>query len=113
MRELKAYVRVDKVDHVVRALRDHGVAHITCTHVRSFGSGVDPKHERVSFEAGTTYTEHVKLEFVCAESEVEPLAGIIRTHAFTGARGDGVIFVSPVDAAIKIRTGAVGRAALR
>lgn len=113
MREIKAYLRLDKVDAVVRALRDSGIEHMTVSHVRSLGSGVDPRHERVSFEAGTTYTEKAKLEFVCSEPEVERLVPVIRAQAHTGDSGDGVIFVSPVDQAIKIRTGATGREALR
>lgn len=112
MREVKAYVRREKVDDVVRALRDSGVSHMTVNHVRSLGSGVDPHHERVSFELGTTYTETAKLELVCPEPEVERLVSIIREHAATGEPGDGLIFVSPVDYALKIRTGAEGRAAL-
>lgn len=113
MREVKAYLRKEKVDDVVRALRDHGIEHLTISHVRSFGTGVDPRHQRVSFEAGTTYTEKAKLEFVCSEPEVEHLVPVIRAHAITGEPGDGVIFVSPVDYALKIRTGAEGREALR
>ena len=113
MREVKAYLRLDKVDEVVRALRDNGVAHMTINHVRSLGSGVDPRRQRISFEAGTTYTETAKLEFICSEPEVERLVPIIRAHAVTGEKGDGVIFVSPVDYALKIRTGAEGREALR
>lgn len=112
MREVKAYLRLEKVDEVVRALRDNGIAHMTINHVRSLGSGVDPRRQRISFEAGT-YTETAKLEFVCSEPEVERLVPMIRAHALTGEKGDGVIFVSPVDYALKIRTGAEGREALR
>ena len=113
MREVKVFLRKEKVDEVVRALRDNGIEHMTISHVRSFGTGVDPRHERVSFEAGTTYTEKAKLEFVCSEPEVERLVPVIRTHAITGESGDGVIFVTPVDYAVKIRTGVEGREALR
>ena len=113
MREIKAYLRKDKVDKVILALRENGVMHLTINHVRSLGGGVDPRHERVSFEAGTTYTEVAKLEFVCTAAEAEQLVPIIRTQAFTGERGDGVIFTSAVDQAVKVRTGEAGRAALR
>lgn len=113
MREIKAYLRPEKVEDVVRALRENGIDHLTISHVRSFGAGVDPHRERVSFEAGTTYTEKAKLEFVCSEPEVERLVPVIRAHAVTGEPGDGVVFVSPVDYALKIRTGVEGREALR
>lgn len=98
---------------MVRALRDNGVAQMTINQVRSLGSGVDSRRQRVSFEAGTTYTETAKLEFVCSEPEVERLVRIIRAHAYTDEKGDGVSFSTSVDYAIKIRTGAEGPEALR
>lgn len=113
MREVKAYLRLEKVDELVRALRDNWVARMKITHVRSLGSGVDPRRQSVSFEAGTTYTETAKLEFVCSEPELEQLVPLIRAHALTGEKGDGIIFVSPVHYALKVRTGAEGREALR
>lgn len=113
MREIKVYLRKEKVDPVVHALREAGVRHMTISHVRSLGSGVDPKDFGISFETGTTYTEKAKLEFVCPEPEVNTLIPILESAARTGEPGDGIIFVSPVDQAVKIRTGLTGRAALR
>ncbi len=113
MKEIKAYLRKERVDAVVHALRDAGVTHMTVTHVMSLGSGVDPENFRISFETGTMYTEKAKLEFVCPEPEVDRLLPVIAASARTGEPGDGIVFVSPVDSAIKIRTGAEGREALR
>ncbi|MGH7458154.1 MAG: P-II family nitrogen regulator [Longimicrobiaceae bacterium] len=113
MKEIKLYLRKKKVDDIVHALRDAGVTHMTITHVKSLGSGVDPDHVRISFETGTKYTETAKLEFVCSEPDVDVLIPLIETHARTGEPGDGIIFVSPVDRAVKIRTGVEGREALR
>lgn len=112
MREIKAYIRPERVEEVVRGLHDAGVSHVTLTHVRSLGSGVDPSDRRMSLEAGEWYTENTKLEFVCTEPEVEKLLGIIARCARTGERGDGVIFVHPVERAVKIRTGVEGHEAL-
>ena len=113
MREIKAYLRKERVDAVVHALRSAGVTHMTVNHVRSLGSGVDPKHFGISFETGTTYTEKAKLEFVCSEPDVDDLIRLIQANGRTGESGDGIIFVSPVDRAVKIRTGMEGREALR
>lgn len=112
MRQIKAYLRPERVEDVVRALHDAGVPHVTLTHHRSLGSGVDPTDRQMSLEAGGWYTESAKIEFVCTEPEADALVGVIRTHARTGDAGDGVIFVSPVERAVKIRTGAEGRGAL-
>lgn len=112
MREIKAYIRTERVEEVVRGLHDAGVSHVELTHARSLGSGVDPQKRRMSLEAGEWYTENAKLEFVCNEPEVEKLLGIIATGARTGERGDGVVFVYPVERALKIRTGTEGPEAL-
>ena len=113
MREVKVYLRREVLEAVMRALHDAGVAHVVVNEVRSFGSGVDPRHWRLSMDAGAQYTDNAKLEFVCPEGDVDRLVKIIRERACTGESGDGVIFVSPVERAVKIRTGAEGREALR
>ncbi len=113
MKEIKVYLRPEMVDRVVHALRDAGITHMTITHVRSLGSGVDPQAARLSMETGTWYTEKAKLEFVCSEPDVDVLVPLIEANARTGHPGDGVIFVSPVERAVKIRTGVEGGEALR
>lgn len=112
MREVKAYLRREMLEPVMRALHDAGVSHVVVSDVRSFGSGIDPRRWRLSMDAGSQYSEHVKLEFVCADEMVDRHMAVIRTKACTGAPGDGVIFVSPVDRALKIRTAAEGPEAL-
>lgn len=86
---------------------------MTITHVHTLGNLADPENVRISFETGTTYTEHAKLEFVSSEADVDVLIPVIAASARTGEPGDGIVFVSPVDRAVKIRTGAEGREALR
>lgn len=113
MKEIKAYIRPERAEDVVRALQDAGVPHLTVTHVRSLGSGVDPDNQRMSLETGGAYTEKAKLEFVVAEPETERVVAIILRAARTGEAGDGVVFVHPVDRAVKIRTGIEGRLAVR
>lgn len=112
MREIKAYVRPEKLDSVMRALRTAGVSHVVVNHVESHGSGVDPGHWRISMEAGSQYTKNAKIEFVCPEDKVDKLVGVIEQHARTGDPGDGIVFVFTVDRAVKIRSGTEGSAAL-
>jgi len=54
----------------------------------------------------------VKLEVVVKDNDVDAVVGLIRKSAMTGVIGDGKIFVSPVDTAIRIRTGETGEAAI-
>lgn len=99
MRLIKAYVRPETVNQVVHALDGEGVGHVTATHVRSLGHagvGTDPRHRELSVEAGTWYTEMVKLEVVCAEPDLDRLLTVIREAGRTGRPGDGIIFVTPV-----------------
>lgn len=112
MREVKAYFRRSMLEAVMRALRDAGVRRIVVNSVQSFGSGVDPDHWRLSMDAGSQYTEHVKLELVCAAADVDRITALVVATARTGAPGDGIIFVSSVERAIGIRTGAEGRDAI-
>lgn len=112
MKEIKAYCRPERVEAVVRALREAGLPHLTIVHVRSLGERVALERAPISVEAGAHYVEHAKLELVCSGADVERAVALIREEARTGAPGDGIIFVSPVEGAIKIRTGVEGRDAL-
>jgi nitrogen regulatory protein PII len=102
---LKIIMRLERVDRVVRELRNAGVPRLTVSHVHSLGTGVDPEHYRLSSEDGGAYTEKAKIEVVCKADDVPRLVEVVREHAGTGRRGDGVIFVSDVERVVKIRTG--------
>ena len=112
MKEIKAILRKERAQAVVTALRTAGVPRLTVCHVHALGSGVDPEHYRLSLEEGSAYTEKVKLEVVCDESDVQSLVDIIRREAATGHRGDGILFVCAVERAVGIRTGDEGALAL-
>lgn len=116
MREIKAYIRPEQVDTVIHALYHENIGHVTVVHVRSLGRpgvGLDPKHRALSLESGAWYTDMVKIEVACAETEVGRLVEVIRTAARTGQPGDGIVFVAPLDRAVKIRTGEQGRRVLQ
>ena len=112
MREIKAYVRPERVEAVVTALEDAGAPHLTVTHVRSFGGSTDAGDRRISLEAGNWYADMVKLECVCMEANAKGLVRVVEIAARTREPGDGIIYVTPVGEAVKIRTGAEGPEAL-
>ena len=105
MKELKAYVRVERVDQIVRELKKAEIHRMSVIHVQAIGSSIDPTEARLSIELVTRYTNVVKLEIVCPESRVEEIISIIERGGHTGRPGDGIIYVSSVDMAVKIRTG--------
>lgn len=105
MNEIKAYIRHEKAEEVIHALEDAGAPGIAAIEVKAMGKGAVPGGERLSVDYADWYGPIVKLEVVCDDPDTDRLVAVIREKAFTGHRGDGMIFVSHVGYAVKIRTG--------
>lgn len=113
MKEIKAYIRRGKAAAVVEALRRGDVSGITLLEVHAAGYGEEPDYCVRSEDVFSRYhLQMVKLEVVCRDGEADRIAGFVADAARTGDRGDGVIFVSEVSRAVRIRDGASGDAAL-
>ena len=105
MKEIKAYVRPHMTDHVIDALEaTPDRPGVTVTKVEGFG------HPRAGEPAELSRV--AKLETVVPDEQVEAVIDVIVEHARTGRVGDGKIFVSTVEEAVRIRTGESGRAAV-
>ena len=113
MTEIKAIVQPFQLPAVVAALQ--AIEHlpgITVFDVRGFG-----RHRRSHTpdgieDEGLPYVDRVQLELVVPDRMAEQVIRTIRDHAHTGNPGDGKIFASQIDQAIRIRTGERGEAAL-
>ena len=105
MKLIEAVIRPHKLQDVKSALADIGVLGMTVTDVR--GCGRQKGH--VERYRGSEYTvdllSKVKIEVVVKESQMDEVVETIATAARTGEIGDGKIFVRPVDAVIRVRTG--------
>jgi len=112
MKEIKAYIRTRKAEEVIHALEEAGVPGFTAVEVKAIGRAVEPEREKISVEYAERVSPITKLEVVCRDEDVQRLVDIIREKAYTGHRGDGIIFVSDVNNAVKIRTGEQGERAL-
>lgn len=112
MKEIKAYIRSRKADVVLGALEEMGVCDISLIDVMGVGQLADPKSARYSIKYVEKYSEVAKLEIVCKDDQVHRIVETIREKAYTGMSGDGMIYVSAVDMALKIRTGAQNEEAL-
>lgn len=113
MKELKAYIREDKMEDVVSGLRRRGARAITVVRVVPVGTEVQPEFVDISSAAPIAhYTPMLKLEVVCGDDDAGAFADTIRERAHTGKPGDGVIFISDVQHALHIRTGGKDDAAL-
>ncbi len=107
MKEVKAFVRCTKVERVIEALEEEGITGITVIDVMGLGQLADPHASKYSVKCVERYSDVAKLEVVCRDEDVRRIVERIRENAYTGLPGDGMIYVSPVEMAVKIRTGAV------
>lgn len=112
MKKVEAVIRPFKLDEVKQSLSDVGVQGMTVTEVKGFGR-TGGKEE---VYRGSTYVVEfvpkVKVEVVVADELVRQVVEAITTAARTGRIGDGKIFVTTVDEALRIRTGESGEQAL-
>ena len=113
MKEIKAYVRCTKAEEVVHALEDAGAPGLTVIKVLGFGGASVPEEARWSLEYAEKTCTVVKIELVCSDEDTERYVDVIKDKARTGHSGDGMIFVSDIVGAIKIRSGEEDEEALR
>lgn len=112
MKEIKAYVRLEKAEEVIDALEEAGVPGFTVIEVKALGSACVPEDEKFSIDYGEQVSPITKIEVVCNDEDMDRLIDVITDAACTGHKGDGMIFVSEVVEAVKIRTRERGEASL-
>lgn len=113
MKEVKAFIRSQKADKVVEAMESLGIADITLIDVMGMGKHLaDPNQTKYSVDVVNKYVDLSKIEIVCNAADVDQIVQTLRETAYTGMKGDGMIYVSPVEKTIKIRTGAINSDAL-
>jgi nitrogen regulatory protein PII len=113
MKLIKAFVRTTRLDEVVRALRDAGAPGVTV----SRGHGIGYGYQRFDFTLASGEVNHApevgKIEVVCQDEQVGALVDAVLAKACSNCPGDGILFVSPVEHAIRIRRGETDDDALR
>lgn len=112
MKEIKAFLRPDRADDVIRALEETGVSGMTVIDVAAMAGWTDPRRKRYSTRYTARYSQVVKLEAVCLEADVDHIVDTIQKAGCTNHPGDGKIFISPVEETVSVRTGERGTAAL-
>ena len=112
MKKIEAIIQPHRLDAVKDALTKAGAEGITVLEVR--GHGRQKGHTEVyrGSEYKIDLLPKVKLEIVVANSLLEPVLSALSSAARTGKIGDGKIFVSSIDDAIRIRNGDRGESAL-
>ncbi len=112
MKKIEAIIQPHKLDDVKEALKGIGIDGMTISEVR--GHGRQKGHTEVY--RGQEYTvdllPKVKVEMVVPDARTEQIVTALGEAARTGKLGDGKIFVSPVEEAVRIRNGDRGEAAI-
>jgi nitrogen regulatory protein PII len=108
MKLITAIIKPFKLEDVREGLQEAGVNGITLTEIKGYGR----QKGHSEFYRGAEYTvdfvPKVKIEIVVDDSAVDTIVDTIIKYSKTGKIGDGKIFVSPVEQAIRIRTGETG-----
>jgi nitrogen regulatory protein P-II 1 len=112
MRKIEAIIKPFKLDEVKEALQDVGLQGITVIEAKGFGRQKGHTELYRGAEYVVDFLPKVKLEIVLADELVDKAVEAIRKAAQTGRIGDGKIFVSTIDEAIRIRTGETGADAI-
>ena len=112
MKKIDAIIKPFMLDEVKAALAEAGVESMTITDVKGFGR----QKGHTEFYRGSEYTvdflPKVRVEIVLPDQRVEGAIQAILASARTGKIGDGKVFISNVEAAVRIRTDEKGELAV-
>ena len=108
MKLVTAIVKPFKLDDVRSALSDVGVQGVTVTEVKGFGRQKGHTELYRGAEYVVDFLPKVKIEVVIEDSMLDTVLEAVQNAAKTGRIGDGKIFISSIDEAIRIRTGEKG-----
>ena len=112
MKKIEAIIKPFKLDDVKDALNGIGINGMTLTEIKGFGRQRGHKEIYRGAEYQIDFVPKLKISIVVEESMTDKVKEVIQKQAFTGTIGDGKIFVSSVDEAIRIRTGESGVSAV-
>jgi len=112
LKKIDAIIKPFKLDEVKEALNDIGIQGITVSEVKGFGRQKGHTELYRGAEYVVDFIPKIKLEIIVADDLVQKVLEAIEKTAKTGRIGDGKIFVTPVEAVVRIRTGETGEDAL-
>ncbi len=112
MKKIEAIIKPFKLDEVKEALHEVGVKGLTVTEAKGFGRQKGHTELYRGAEYVVDFLPKVKVEVVVDDEMLEGAVEAIQQAAHTGRIGDGKIFVSTIEEAIRIRTGEKGTEAI-
>lgn len=105
MKQVTAIIKPFKLDEVREALAEVGASGLTVTEVKGFGRQKGHTELYRGAEYVVDFLPKIRVEVVLPDDQVEAAIEAVVKAARTGKIGDGKIFVTPVEQAIRIRTG--------
>ena len=112
MKKIEAIIKPFKLEEVKDALGEIGIEGMTVSEVKGFGRQKGHTEIYRGSEYTVDFLPKIKLELVVADGAVEAAVAAIVKSAKTGKIGDGKVFVSSVEQAVRIRTEEKGEAAV-
>ena len=112
MKLVTAIIKPFKLDDVREALIEHGIQGLTVTEVKGFGRQKGHTELYRGAEYVIDFLPKLKIEIAIADDRVNEVIETITRTANTGKIGDGKIFITNLEQAIRIRTGEIGEEAL-
>ncbi|MDT8317549.1 MAG: P-II family nitrogen regulator [bacterium] len=112
MKKIEVIIKPFKLDEVREALNDAGVHGITVSEVKGFGRQKGHTELYRGAEYTVDFLPKIKVETVVEASLAGSIVEAVKKAAYTGKIGDGKIFISSVEEAVRIRTSETGKEAL-
>ena len=108
MKKIEAVIKPFKLDEVKEALNEIGVTGMTICEVKGFGRQRGHKELYRGAEYQVDFVPKIQIGVVVDEGMSDRVIAVIKEQAKTGKIGDGKIFVSSLEEAVRIRTGETG-----
>ena len=112
MKKIEAIIKPFKLDDVKEALNEIGIQGMTISEVKGYGRQKGHKEIYRGAEYVVDFIPKIKIEIIVASERVQQVMDTIQKAAYTGKIGDGKVFVSSIDNAIRIRTEETGESAV-
>jgi len=104
MKEIKAFVKPFKVNDVLNQLLEAGYPNLSVSMAEGTGH-FKGDESSISTHFSITDSKMAKIEIVCNDNDVDKIVAIISKFGRTGNPGDGIIYVSSVEKAVRVKTG--------
>jgi nitrogen regulatory protein P-II 1 len=112
MKKIEAYIRPFKLDDVKNSLMESGIHGMSVTEVRGFGRQKGHTEMYRGAEYTIDFVQKLKIEIIVDDADLARVIQAVKQGAKTGQIGDGKIFISAMENAVRIRTDEEGETAI-